>query len=117
MGSCMNEISSLSIDGASSILFEYYMKEYREDMNKGFDICRAVILFKYGGYFFNAEVKVIKPYIPKSDDVLFIGVKNLSGLFLSSFIASVPNHYVLREILNNYLKLANGELSLSTHNI
>ena len=42
--SCMNEISSLSIDGASSILFEYYMKEYNEDINKSFDICRCYII-------------------------------------------------------------------------
>ena len=56
---CMNAIVKLPITGASSALFEFYLKEFKDHPSKGFDICRAAVLFQTGGYFFNEELEVI----------------------------------------------------------
>jgi len=107
---CMNAIVKLPIGGASSTLFEYYMKEFKDHPNKGFDICRAAVLFLNGGYFFNEEVEVVEPYTAKNNNITFVGVKSQSGLFLPSFVASAAEHPVMREVITKYMMLAQGKI-------
>jgi len=108
---CMNAIIKSPITGASSALIKFY----KQDQSTIFDICRAVILQQYGGYFFNEEVEVVEPYLAKND-INFVGVLNPSGLFLTHFVASAKKHPVMHEIITKYVMLAEGTLSLATPN-
>ena len=104
---------SLIVDFHSSILLKSYMQGFKYHANEGFDICRAVVLFQHGGYFFNDEVKVVEAYLPDKDKT-FVGVIKLSGSFLSLFIASAPNNPIISDIVSKYIMIAEGKLSLIT---
>merc|ERR1740129_1177835 len=101
--SCVNSISRLPMAGASSTLVNFYLKEVKESPSSAFDVCRAAVLFKKGGYFFNEVVEVIEPSIAKNDDITFVGVKSDADLFLPSFIPSVAEHPVLRIVIRKYM--------------
>jgi len=104
---------SIIVDFQSSILLKLYMQGFKFHVNEGFNICRAVVLFQHGGYFFNDEVKVVEAYLPQKDKT-FAGVIKLSGSFLSLFIASAPNNPIINDIVSKYIMLADGKLSLIT---
>jgi len=111
---CMNAIVKLPITGASSALFEFYLKEFKDHPSKGFDICRAAVLFQTGGYFFNEELEVIEPYTSKNNDITFVGVKSQSSIFLPSFVASTAEHPVMQEVITKFIMLALKKIKLST---
>jgi len=108
---CKNAISKVSMTNSSSALVEYYTKESEDFPNAGFDICSAAVLLQNGGYFFNEEVEVVEPCTAKNNNITFMGVKSLSGLFLPSFAASIAEHPVMREVITKYTLLSQGKLS------
>lgn len=110
--SCMNAIVKLPMTGASSALFDFYLDKSKQHPMKGFDICRAAILYQYGGYFFNEEVEVIEPYTSTRNDVTFVGVRSQSGLFLPAFVASIAEHPILQEVLSKFIMLALNKIQV-----
>lgn len=111
---CVDAINKVNIVGAVSVLTDFYLKEVQVDPMRGFDICRAAVLFIDGGYFFNSEVEVIEPYAVSNNNTDFVGVKSNSGLFLPSFVASAPKHPIPRFILMKYILLSEAMLSPET---
>jgi len=111
---CVDAINKVNIVGAVSVLTDFYLKEVQVDPMRGFDICRAAVLFIDGGYFFNSEVEVIEPYAVMNNVTDFVGVKSNSGLFLPSFVASAPKHPIPRFILMKYILLSEAMLSPET---
>lgn len=119
---CMNIVTNFQY----SILFELFMKGFHKNNDnnndqkhgyKGFDICRIIVLYENGGYFFNDEVNVVEPFVPTNNEISFIGVVNPSGLFLSSFIAASPKNSIINDIISKYILLAQKKLSMTTNNI
>ena len=45
-----------------------------------------------------------------------MGVENLSGLLLSSFVAAIPHHPIMYDVMIKYVMLAEGKLSLTLTN-
>lgn len=80
-------------------LVHYYQQE-RFGPYKS-DICRVAFLYRFGGYYFDVDMQVIKPYvIMHSSNVTFSTAHEAGNhLLFQSFLASTPGHPVLRESL------------------
>ena len=89
------------------------------------DICRIAELYMRGGYYFDTDMKVVKPLLlpphvtftaPFEADA---GARSKSGLaernnkgIFNSFIASAPNHPILRHALDLILQKYEGKLKI-----
>mmetsp|Transcript_19914 Transcript_19914/g.32306 ORF Transcript_19914/g.32306 Transcript_19914/m.32306 type:complete len:356 (-) Transcript_19914:326-1393(-) len=71
------------------------------------DICRVAALYESGGYYFDVDIQVVKPFHP-ADGVSFTTVVGHSfdravpigkWVFFQAFLASAPRHPILREAL------------------
>jgi hypothetical protein len=72
------------------------------------DICRVAALQLKGGYYFDVDIEVVKPFIVPND-VSFSTVNDGSDThFFQAFMASVPSSLILEqtlEVMLNYYKL------------
>mmetsp|Transcript_9037 Transcript_9037/g.25044 ORF Transcript_9037/g.25044 Transcript_9037/m.25044 type:complete len:595 (-) Transcript_9037:77-1861(-) len=82
-------------------LIPYFLHESVEGKFKG-DMCRAAALFLKGGYYFDADMKALKP-VRLDPNTTFSSAKSSQGFF-NSYMASAPGNMVVRESLDIMLR-------------
>eukprot|EP00400_MALV-I_sp_L67-5_P000624 gene624-338_t len=93
----------LEYSGQKNLL--YVFKYERAGMYKG-DICRAAMLWRYGGFYFDVDLEARSPIYPLLNrDSQFTSVREISmrgkwlnygpGAFFQAFIATPPRHPVM----------------------
>ena len=87
------------------------LQHFNEEADGSFkaDICRVAALYKYGGYYLDADLHMLEP-ITLDNSVEFATVeskwftvvqdRNLTGIFFQAFLASKANNTVLQRSLN-----------------
>jgi mannosyltransferase OCH1-like enzyme len=96
-------------------LLDHFDNE-RKGAYKG-DICRIAALVDTGGYYFDIDIKVIEPLL-LGDDIAFSSVREdlnkrkKAFNFFQAFLASAPNHPVLRETIRVTLDYYEGRHTL-----
>jgi len=73
------------------------------------DICRVAALYLSGGYYFDVDVKVVKPFIT-APSTTFSTVRqdNTPDEFFQAFMASTPRHPILKKAIELMLSYYNG---------
>ena len=102
------------IEKAEPRLLEHFNNE-QKGAYKG-DICRVAALLDTGGYYFDVDIKVIEPVLLE-DDITFSSVREelkrkKAFNFFQAFLASAPNHPVLRETTRIMLGYYEGRHTL-----
>ena len=102
------------IEKAEPRLLEHFNNE-QKGAYKG-DICRVAALIDTGGYYFDVDIKVIEPVLLE-DDITFSSVREelkrkKAFNFFQAFLASAPNHPVLRETTRIMLDYYEGRHTL-----
>ena len=102
------------IEKAEPRLLEHFNNE-QKGAYKG-DICRVAALLDTGGYYFDVDIKVIEPVLLE-DDIAFSSVREelkrkKAFNFFQAFLASAPNHPVLRETTRIMLDYYEGRHAL-----
>lgn len=119
-------------------LVDYFVNEKRGDLKA--DICRISELLLHGGYYFDADIRVVEPLnfdalpiqdeeisdpstqlryleqgsqmsMPDEDDVVtFATVINVQGVFFQAFLAAMPHHPTIQRALDYILAYYEGNL-------
>ena len=102
------------IEKAEPRLLEHFNNE-QKGAYKG-DICRVAALLDTGGYYFDVDIKVIEPVLLE-DEITFSSVREelkrkKAFNFFQAFLASAPNHPVLRETSRIMLDYYEGRHTL-----
>ena len=111
--SYLNDTACIQILSETEPKLVPYFKNEKSGKYKG-DICRTAELYKRGGYYFDTDMQVVKP-LQIEPHITFTapfeaGISddgNNRGIF-NSFIASAPNHPILRNALDLMLKNYEG---------
>lgn len=66
------------------------------------DFVRCNVLYKYGGFYFDTDVEVLKSLDPFLSERAVLGIEDLCGGILTSFMGCEPNHPLLKLMVNEY---------------
>lgn len=79
------------------------------------DICRIAFLYKHGGYYFDVDLLLVKPFVAPAN-VTFVTVKGEGQTdgtdfrgFFQAFIAAEPYNLVIRQSLSIMLDILSGK--------
>ena len=81
-----------------------YMKEAYEAGKLGFvpDYVRTEIIYKYGGFYFDTDVELLKPLDDLLDNQCIVGFEHINSVNNGQGFAAEPNNDILRELLEFY---------------
>lgn len=98
--------------GISKDLLDYFL-EIKGQFKA--DICRIMILYLYGGYYFDIDLDVVEPYIAP-DDINFVTVSQpVSNIFFQAFIASTPRHPILADNIKKLILVSQNKIELKRY--
>jgi len=63
------------------------------------DVCRNAALYKYGGYYFDTDMKTVKPLILDRSITFATVLEPYLNNFFNSFIAAAPGHPIIRKAM------------------
>lgn len=81
------------------------------------DYVRIYALYKYGGWYLDTDVEIVKPLSPFEKNRVVLGTDD--GGYLTALMGSEPEHPYWKEILNYYESLRfidNGTLNMTVNN-
>jgi len=81
-----------------------YTKEAYDTKNYVFitDLLRSYVLVKYGGFYLDMDVEVIKSLDPFLENRVILGTEDWKGGMLTALMGAEPNHPFFVEMLNEY---------------
>mmetsp|Transcript_20644 Transcript_20644/g.25536 ORF Transcript_20644/g.25536 Transcript_20644/m.25536 type:complete len:318 (-) Transcript_20644:248-1201(-) len=89
-----------------------YFKKEKYGWNKA-DLCRIVVLYLHGGYYFDSDMEVITPPLLPPDTTFATVIQPRRKDFFQSFMASNPSNPILLRALKNMLAVYNGQLDVN----
>ena len=83
------------------------------------DVARICALEEYGGIYLDTDVEILKPFSNLLNDKMILAHESYNDL-MTAFIAAVPHHQVLQEMLEKYRNIEfieNGKMNMTPNTV